>query len=315
MAIIKNLITGEQRILISRHAFGRDNKASTTLLNDPCISRDHAIIFWDENHWYLRDLSLNGTFLNGLKVNNEQSQPLIIGDNIVFGSETGQTWQLIDDTRPKSMLVSMSDDASEIVLDDFHYLPSEENPEILLYDREGVWICETETYSYALKDGDIVTAKGRKWQLIEARVAASTINFSEVNLVPKKALSFRFEVGKSSEKILLKMRVNETEFEIEEQVHHYPMYELARLRITDHESGVDTKEQGWTDKLAFVEQLGLRNSRLLDKQIHRFNRQVKKIAKDIGKLEMFWLESVDIRQDQIRFFTDNVEIVSAPSLL
>jgi len=311
MAKMKNLTTGKQLMLVPRHAFGRDNKAVTTLLNDPCISRDHAVIFWDENQWYVRDLSLNGTFLNGLRMSKGQSQPLIIGDNIVFGSEVGQAWQFVDGSRPKSMLMAVSHHASEIVLDDFQYLPSEENPDILLYHRGDTWICETETGSYALKDGDVVTAQGKKWQLIEAKVATNTLDFADINVVPKKALSFRFEVDKGSEQILLKMRVDETEFEIEEQGHHYPMYELARLRMTDQESGIDTKEQGWTDKSAFVEQLGFRNSGLLDKQIHRFNRQVKKVAKDNGELEMFWLESVDSRQDQIRFFTDNVEIIGA----
>lgn len=311
MAKIKNLSTGEQQVLVPRHAFGRENKAAMTLLNDPHISREHAIIFWDENQWYIRDLSLNGTFLNGLKINKQQSQPLIIGDSIAFGSEEGQQWQFIDGSQPKSMLVPVSHSADEIVLDDFHYLPSEENPEIILYNREGAWICETESYSYALKDGDVVTAQGKKWKLIEARITTNTMNFSEVNLVPKKALSFRFEVGKGNDQVLLKMRVNETEFDIEEQVHHYPMYELARLRMSDQEAGVDTKEQGWTSKSTFVESLGLKDTGLLDQQIHRFNRQVKKVAKDIGELEMFWLDSVDVRQDEIRFFTDNVEIVSA----
>lgn len=311
MAKIKNLSTGEQQVLVPRHAFGRDNKAAMTQLNDPYISRDHAIIFWDEDQWYIRDLSLNGTFLNGLKINKKQSQPLIIGDMITFGCEDSDTWHFIDGGQPSSMLVPVAHSSDEIVLDDFHYLPSEDNPEIILYNREGSWICETESYSYALKDGDVVTAQGKKWKLIEARVANNTMNFANVNLVPKKALSFRFEVGKSNDHVLLKMRVNEAEFDIEEQVHHYPMYELARLRMNDQEAGIDATEQGWTSKAAFVEQLGLKDTGLLDQQIHRFNRQVKKVAKDMAELEMFWLDSVDVRHDQIRFFTDNVEIVSA----
>ena len=49
------------------HRFGRLAHSVDTLLNYPEITRIHAVIEWVEPHWYIRDLSKNGVWLNGRK--------------------------------------------------------------------------------------------------------------------------------------------------------------------------------------------------------------------------------------------------------
>src|SRR5512139_3175826 len=40
-------------------------------LEDPLCSRHHAEIWFQDGHWYLRDLSRNGTFVNGLRITEQ----------------------------------------------------------------------------------------------------------------------------------------------------------------------------------------------------------------------------------------------------
>lgn len=48
---------------------GREERSSNLVLDHPCISRQHARILRDSDHWLLEDLrSTNGTYLNGRRV-------------------------------------------------------------------------------------------------------------------------------------------------------------------------------------------------------------------------------------------------------
>lgn len=51
-------------------------------LEDPLCSRHHAEIWFQDGHWYLRDLSRNGTFVNGLRITE---QVLSDGDTVRMG--------------------------------------------------------------------------------------------------------------------------------------------------------------------------------------------------------------------------------------
>ncbi|MGB0389434.1 MAG: FHA domain-containing protein [Ardenticatenaceae bacterium] len=56
-------------------------------LNDPRVSREHAIFKWDDGSWYLKDLgSTNGTYLNNKKLVAQQSYPLPQQASLQFGN-------------------------------------------------------------------------------------------------------------------------------------------------------------------------------------------------------------------------------------
>lgn len=64
---------------------GRDEECEL-VMNDIAVSRRHARIALEGNHFVLHDLgSGNGTFLNGVRINSE---PLASGDEIVIGERT-----------------------------------------------------------------------------------------------------------------------------------------------------------------------------------------------------------------------------------
>ena len=63
---------------------GRDS-ATDIVVNDPKVSRQHAVIRMDENGFWITDLgSRNGTFLNGTRIEGE-ARKLTTGDRIELG--------------------------------------------------------------------------------------------------------------------------------------------------------------------------------------------------------------------------------------
>ena len=65
---------------------GRSTSA-TLRLTDPQISGEHALLSYNETHWAIKDLnSANGTFLNGVKITEEQE--LKSGDSVSICTES-----------------------------------------------------------------------------------------------------------------------------------------------------------------------------------------------------------------------------------
>lgn len=70
---------------------------SNIVLNDPKVSTNHAIITHQDDAWYIRDLeSVNGTFLDGLKVNTDTI--FTDGQTIQLGSGIELRVRIVDST-------------------------------------------------------------------------------------------------------------------------------------------------------------------------------------------------------------------------
>jgi predicted component of type VI protein secretion system len=65
--------------------FGR-MKSVTVFLPDLKASRNHCMIIWDRNRWILLDLSSNGTYLNGARIQRTTDVPLKNEDVIRVGA-------------------------------------------------------------------------------------------------------------------------------------------------------------------------------------------------------------------------------------
>lgn len=303
MARVVNLVSGEQNELFMQHSFGRDPVSSSTHLNDSYVSRSHATILWDGERWQLRDMSRNGTFLNGKRLNRNENHPIVIGDKIAFGSTQAAQWQLVDESHPKTMLVP-KEGGEEILLCDFHSLPSEDEPQILLYSNEGRWVCETESHSFTLESGDMVGTSEKQWRFVEAIPMAETEVFERDGMKLVKELTYRFDVSQNEEHVFLRLHYDGSEFDLEERVHHYVMLELARKRLADRASGVTDEEQGWIGRKEFAAMLGLDDTNLLNMQIFRFRKQVHNVVPQ-NEVAANIIQS---RRNQIRFLSPNIKI-------
>lgn len=66
--------------------FGKKKGEADVVLENPSVSRMHARITKDGNHYYLEDLnSTNGTFKNGLRLQPYEKKKLESGDEVKFG--------------------------------------------------------------------------------------------------------------------------------------------------------------------------------------------------------------------------------------
>src|ERR1044071_1812836 len=70
--------------LASRNSLGRHPDSSIQIL-DKIVSKEHCRVLLEGDTWVLEDLdSLNGTFLNGTRVNGKR--PLVHGDEFSLGA-------------------------------------------------------------------------------------------------------------------------------------------------------------------------------------------------------------------------------------
>jgi pSer/pThr/pTyr-binding forkhead associated (FHA) protein len=76
----KFFVTSDSRVLI-----GRSEKAHIRITCDNYCSREHALMYWDGNIYFIEDLkSTNGTFVNGKRMCGKCE--LHIGDVIGLGN-------------------------------------------------------------------------------------------------------------------------------------------------------------------------------------------------------------------------------------
>ena len=107
MGEIRNETSQRSFQLISRFLIGRGAAADLTL-SDVNVSGEHASMYFDSEHWVVRDLmSRNGTTVNGVVLKPGERRPVTEGDVIGFGGGA-ETWLLVDDSPPPSEAIEQT---------------------------------------------------------------------------------------------------------------------------------------------------------------------------------------------------------------
>lgn len=304
MATLKNLKSEESVILLAQHIFGRHPGASSTVLNSPNISRMHAAIYWDGEHWSLQDSSTNGTYLNGTRVPSDTRHPINKNDKIQFANLDADVWQMTCDEEPKSMLVPETKGSEIIVLDDIAVLPNEEQPEVTLFmSPTGDWICESDSGVSMLSSGDLVGTNECVWRFVEAKTIAPTLQLEAQAMANSAEIGVLFEVSQNEEHVALKITMDQLEYDLGERNHHYLLLLLARRRITDKQQGIDESEQGWIEKESLSQMLGQSETHI-NIQVYRFRKQLIKVLPQSLVLP----QVIERRTGEIRFLYDNINI-------
>ena len=110
MATLVQAQTGQRITLKVRNLVGRSSKCELHLPN-PNVSAEHALIWWDGDCWWLRDLgSRNGTSANGHALEGETPIRLEAGMVITFAQQLG--WSVESLAAPVSRGVPISFDPS-----------------------------------------------------------------------------------------------------------------------------------------------------------------------------------------------------------
>lgn len=276
MGILKNIKTGESIFLKSHHVFGRSSVKADTELKNKDVSQIHASVRWSGQEWLLTDFSRNGTWIDGIRLVPGEKTGLN-GENIIrFSTLEESEWHLVDDKPPSNVIVPLKGSGPAIMLDRFHALPSEAEPDISVYiSQTGGWVCENEKGVYPLNNGDIISHSQGLWQFF-------CDDPVDVTLSKKIArdIRFYFHVSNDEEHVFLRIQVDKKEIDLGERAHHYMLLTLARQRLRDAEEGVDQETQGWIETDRAAGMLGLDPSHL-NIQIYRSRKQINDIFSEL----------------------------------
>lgn len=259
MAQMRDLGSGRVQPLRAHHTFGRLQDQVDSCVDLAAVSRIHAAIEWNGISWLLRDLSRNGTWLDGEKLSTGEPCALKLGQKVHFGSPDQMPWVVESLEAPQDILFSLQD-GSNYSLQNYHLLPDDEKPELALSlsAEDGQWHLEdiSTGETRVLRHGDKFRCQSQLWQLFLVEQIAAT---EQVSIKPRhfSDFDFRFETSLDEENSRLSLCTDSGDIDLGERSHHYVLLHLARHRAEDAQSGLDIKSQGWVDTEILAKELGL----------------------------------------------------------
>jgi hypothetical protein len=306
LAILLDCSENQEITLHPQHIFGRRRGVVTTELSDDEISRVHATISWNGAYWLLQDTSTNGSYINGKHIQLDAKHRLSQGDEIHFGSLKTTCWRLLNIEAPKSMLVpQQSDQAGQenIALSNVVMLPSEEHPELILYQSlRGTWVYESADAIVELNDGDQIKVQDSVWFFVDATPMEQTKAIAENEEAAETSkVEINFKVSQNEEHVSLMITVDDLAFDLGNRIHHYLLLLLARQRICDRETDFCDKEQGWIDKDQLCKIMGLEETHI-NTQIYRFRKQIIEAMTSTN----MQLQVIERRRGEIRFAFNDI---------
>lgn len=273
MATILNTQSNLPVLLYAYHTFGRHPDGNCTILPSPDVSRHHAVIFWDGEHWQLKCNGSNGTYVNGGRIPSGVPVPLNKNDRINFGNLQCDTWRLAGLEAPECMLFPVTRGLPAIVLSGVIALPSEDSPKVTLYlSSEGVWTCESESGTGPLLPGDLVGTHDKIWRFVKAEPSINTRQHQDFMATVEADLQLHFKVSQNEEHVSLQIHAAGQTMDLGERSHHYLLLILARKRLEDQAIAVNETEQGWLDKDMLQQLTGLSETHV-NILIYRFRKQ------------------------------------------
>jgi hypothetical protein len=263
---------GERCTLWADHLVGRAPDAALRL-EHASVSWRHASLRWTGRGWELQDLgSLNGTFLNGQRVEAGARVLLRIGVRLRFGDGHHQ-WLLIDADPPDAMALCLDDGSRVVPQDGLIALPSTETPELSIYRQaDGRWIAEGADRVWEPEADEIVSAGGRRYRFEPGSVVHATSTSLRNRLTPA-TIELEFAVSRNEEQVDVCMVHGSQRIALKPRAHSYLLLTLARLRLEDQSNPeLAATSHGWVEQTRLTRMLATTLPQLtLD--IYRARRQ------------------------------------------
>ena len=302
--------------LRAHHTVGRCTERSDTVITNPITSRIHLALEWDGRRWQVRDLSKNGTWLGGRRLQANESVPIAVGDRIHVGAPDLPPLELVDDTPPRSALLGISPETPDLSLEPFVFLPDQSSPEaVLIYShKRHSWLLHpvehdsVQATERIVLHGDHLRYGGREWQVFLAETERTT----ELSQTPEQHLEdieFIFDLSQDEEHTALKLDCSGELIDLGERSHHYLLMHLARVRATDAENGLDHTTQGWLENELLKRDLGL--------DMPHINIMIFRARKQIGESLTHTLDSehlIERGKGRMRFGASRVRIYKGDHL-
>lgn len=292
MAILKEQGENNFCYLMPHHSFGRRPDAVDTVIQHEEISKIHAVIEWTGNCWLIKDMSRNGIWLDGEKM--QKLTPVILKEGATIAFDKGQVlmWKVVNLDAPDNLLLTLPPSLKYIPVQDYLLLPDNDDPKWVLYrDAEfDEWVCRPvddelvdDSGGVVLKHMELIKIGDRFWQAFFPPALALTKDRNTYRSLMD--FSFEFDVSLDEEVVGLKLKKDEIEIDLGERVNFYLLLYLARHKIHDAEMKLPPKEQGWVRNDVLTKELGIDDSHL-NIQIYRVRQQFSDALKDIEKLDV-----------------------------
>lgn len=229
MGVLRALADDQQFELLARTLVGRAPHCELRL-SSPRVSGEHAAITWTSTGWEIRDLgSRNGTFVDGRRLEIGDRVRAGAACRVAFGDPAALfEWQQIG---PPPATASASDGrilrASGGVLS----LPSDEDPQVVIFWQGGRWLCEDDAGRRAA--GPLLTVDGEVWTLALPHVLATTVQAG----VQLDEIALELRLSRDEEHVETVARWRGVERPLPARAHHYLLVVLARLRLADEDAG------------------------------------------------------------------------------
>jgi hypothetical protein len=237
------------------------------------VSWRHASLRWTGRGWELQDLgSLNGTFLNGNRVEPGARVLLRIGARLRFG-DVQSDWLVADLDPPEAVATALDDGTRVTPQDGLIVLPSPDAPELSLYRQaDGAWIAEALDRVWEPERDEIVVAGGRRFRFEPGSALHATSTGLSNRLTPS-ALALEFLVSRNEEQVDLCIVHAGQRIVLKPRAHTYLLLTLARLRVQDQAMpGQPLTSHGWVEQSRLLKMLAT-NLAQLTLDIYRARRQ------------------------------------------
>lgn len=278
---------------------------SALRLEDASVSWRHASLRWTGRGWELQDLgSLNGTFLNGQRVEVGARVLLRTGARLRFG-EDAREWSMIDADPPEAAAVALDDGARIKPHDGIIALPPEvEEPELSIYRQsDGRWIAEGADGVWELERDEIVLAGTRRFRF-EPGAAVYATSASIQHRPTPGAIALEFVVSRNEEQVDLTIVHDGKRTTLRPRAHTYLLLTLARLRAKDQEeASLPPSSHGWVEQSQLLKMLATTPAQLaLD--IYRARRQFS----DAGVVDSAQLVERRASSRELRLGVDAISV-------
>lgn len=241
MGTLLHRSTRTRHPLATRTIVGR-NPMTQLWVKDRLVSNEHAVIWYEEGAWWVKDLrSRNGTFIGGHSLPSGEARALEEGDVLSFGPAS-DPWEFVDSGPPTAYAIHTETHRTLTAADDLLLIPDEEDPTVAVFsDGMGGWNIERDGELRAGNKVHEVEVDGSFWTLYLPFQNMST--WTETLATPSLP-SLHFFVSSDEEHVELEVRAEST-VRLPARTHTYFLLILARQRMRDREGDIPDAEQGW----------------------------------------------------------------------
>jgi len=276
MGSLLHLPTRRTADLVARQVIGRSRKCDLRLPNRRA-SGEHAIIWWTEGRWQIRDLgSTNGTWVDGRRIPVGEVQLIRRNALVAFG-DPNDAWRFVADHPPSPVVTDLDDGMAVSQQGPVVGLPNAERPDLTIYWTPDGWVADHDGEVSFLNDGDIVEAGGRSFKLSLPEQLAGTIAGS-YDTSEDALHGYRFIFTQHSNGgVSMDAESQNGLLHLRPRAHHSTLFQLALQRLADSSEGGEEAEMGWIEFEVFATTIGIdRNT--LNVHIYRARKELARLG-------------------------------------